>query len=237
MLLMQDFEPSRKTWLFFYESYNNKHKRKTKNMIFLIGGSPRGGKSILGRRLAKKLNIGHLSTDNIRPIVIPYFPKRDFLEKFPFENMLIRNDFEKFFKKYSGQEMLRADIKEARTIWPGVRNLIEYLLKCEMDYVIEGAHLLPSLVRKFKNNKNIKIIFLTKKDERRIYEGFIKNKNRNDWVTDNIRDEEIIVKAAKAMADYYPYFVRETEKYHFKMINTDTNFKVKIEEGEMYLIS
>jgi 2-phosphoglycerate kinase len=205
-------------------------------MIYLIGGSPRSGKSILAKRLAKKLDIAYLSTDNIRPIAMPYFSKKEQSTRFPFESMLVKNDFEKFFKKYSGREIIAADIKEAGTIWPGVKSLIEYLLKCEMNYVIEGVHLLPSLVRKFRDNKKIKIVFLTKKDEKKIYDGFIKNRSNNDWVADNIKDEAVLRKTAKAMADCHPYFVKEAKKSRLKLINTDTNFDARLNEAERYLV-
>lgn len=128
-------------------------------MIYLIGGSPRGGKSILSRELAKKFNIPYISTDNLRPVILPYFKKRKF-EYFPFEKIFNIRNIDNYFKKYTGHEMLNADIKEAKTMWPGVKNLIKYLLKCKMDYIIEGVDLLPYFVKQFKKEKNVKIAYL-----------------------------------------------------------------------------
>lgn len=125
-------------------------------MIYLIGGSPRSGKSILSRKLAKKLDIGNISTDNLRPVVMPYFSKKDGFIHFPFEKMFDAANVNDYFEKYTGKQILKADIKEARTIWPGVKNWIDYLLKCKIKYIVEGVHLLPFLVEQYKKRKKYK---------------------------------------------------------------------------------
>ena len=194
-------------------------------MIYLIGGSPRGGKSILARRLSKQLGISYISTDNLRPVILPYFPKKEQASAFPFEQMFAPDNREEFFKNYTGREMLKADIKEAKVIWPGVKGLIEYLILCRMDYIIEGFHLLPSLVHKFKNKNKLKIVYLIKQDEEKILKGFLKNTNNEDWIASYIDDKDILRKAAKAMSFYEVYFERECKKYKFKMINTEDDFQ------------
>lgn len=199
-------------------------------MIYLIGGSPRGGKSILAKELAKKLNIPHLSTDNLRPVIMPYFKKNKF-KHFPFEKMFNADNIDDYFKKYIGREMLNADIKEAKTMWPGVKNLIKHLLKCKMDYIIEGVGILPSLANQFKKEKNIKIAYLIKLDKDKIYQGILDNKNSHDWLTDNIKNKEIILKAAGSLIPYGNYFLKEVKKYGFKYFNTENDFRNQIKKA------
>ena len=209
--------------------------RNKKYMIYLIGGSPRGGKSILSRKLAKDLNIPYISTDNLRLVVMPYFKGKEKDKNFPFERMFDVAHIDRYFKKYTGQEMLQADTREAKTVWPGINSLIDYFLVCKMDYIIEGVHLLPNLVKKFKGNENIKIVFLTKINEEKIYEGLLKNKNNNDWITSNIKDERTISLASKSLCDYGKYFIKEANKYDFKIFNTEDDFVRKIKETGNYL--
>ncbi len=204
-------------------------------MIYLIGGSPRGGKSILSRKLSKTLNIPYISTDNLRLVVMPYFKGKGRDKNFPFKKMFDLADIDKYFENYTGQEMLKADIKEAKFIWPGIKSLIDHLIACKMDYIIEGIHLLPSLIKQFKGNENIKITFLGKIDEEKIYQGLIQNKDNNDWITSNIKDKKIISKAAKSLCDYGKFFVKETEKYGFKYFNIEDNFLDKINQAVKYL--
>ena len=44
-------------------------------MIYLIGGAPRSGKTILSKRIAQKNGIPWISTDTIRSIVLACTPK------------------------------------------------------------------------------------------------------------------------------------------------------------------
>lgn len=197
-------------------------------MIYLIGGSPRGGKSILSRKLSKKLSIPYLSTDNIRPVVMPYFKGKEQDKKFPFEKMFDLTAIKKYFLDYTPSQVVKADLVESRSIWPGVKQLITHLLECKMDYIIEGVHLLPNLVKEFKSDRNVKILFLAKFDEEKIFNGLFKNKNNSDWIIDNVKNKDTIRLAAKSMSAYGVYFEREAKKYRFKLINTEDNFSRRI---------
>lgn len=204
-------------------------------MVYLIGGSPRGGKSFLSRKLSQKLNIPYISTDNLRLVVMPYFTGRDKYKNFPFEKMFDLSAIDKYFKNYTGRDMLKADIKEAKTICPGVKSLVHHLLACKMDYIIEGVHLLPSLIQSFKSNKNVRIVFLTKLDENKILNGLVQNKNNNDWITSNVKEAKTISMAAKSLCVYGRFFVAETRKHGFKCFNTEDDFLDKINRAVKYL--
>ena len=200
-------------------------------MIYLISGSPRGGKSILSRKLSKKLNIPYLSTDNIRPIVMPYFRTGEQNKKFPFEKMFDLAAIDKYFLNYNSRQIVNTDLVEARTIWPGVKRLISHLLDCKMDYIIEGVHLLPNLVKEFKSNRDVKIVFLTKLDEEKIVSGIFKNKKNSDWILDNIKDKSTIRLAAESLTAYGVYFLKETHKYNFECINTEDDFPRQLDKA------
>jgi 2-phosphoglycerate kinase len=203
-------------------------------MIYLIGGSPRSGKSILSRKLSKELNIPYISTDNLRLVVLPYFKGKNKYKNFPYIKMFNLIKVDRFFMLYSGREMLKADIKEARSIYPGVKSLIDHLIDCKMDYIIEGVHLLPSLIKKLKNNKKIKVVFLVKENEKKIYQGLIRNKNKNDWIASDIKNQKIIITAAKSLGFYGKYFIKETKKYRFNCVNTENLFFKQINKAQKY---
>lgn len=200
-------------------------------MIYLIGGSPRSGKSILSRKLSRKLNIPHIATDDIIPIVIPYFKKNELDKKFPIYTM----DIKELMKKHTGKERLKFDIREAKSIWPGVKYLISYLMECKMDYIIEGVHLLPKLIKEFGANSNIKIIFLTKLDEDKIFRGILNNKKNRDWVLDNFKDKKDIRLTSQHLRIYGEYFIRETKYYRLKCLNTENNFHCQLNKAFYFL--
>lgn len=197
-------------------------------MIYIIGGSPRSGKTILSRELSKELNIPYISSDYLRLVVMPYFNGKDKDDNFPFEKMFDLSGMSNFFKDHSGHEMLEADIKEAKTLWPGIESLIKHLLLSKINYIIEGVHFLPSLVNQFKDDKNFKIVILAKTDENKIFNGLLQNRNTGDWIADNIKDDETLLSAAKSLSEYGKYFTEESKKHGFKCINTEDNFLDKI---------
>ena len=206
-------------------------------MIYLIGGSPRGGKSILSRKLSKKLNIPYISSDTVKLVLRPYFKGKKKYEMFPFDKIWHSLKLDDYFLQYSGQQMINIDIREGKTIWPAMKNLIQHYLDRKIDYIYEGVHLLPSLVKEFRGNNDVKTVFLTKQDEEKIYQGMFKNKGNRDWIMDNTKNKDTIRLAAKSLSIYGNYFLREARKYNFKCINTEDNFSKKLNEAMQYLIA
>jgi len=204
-------------------------------MIYIIGGSPRGGKSILAKKLSKKINAPYISTDFLKLMLRPYFKGAEKDKMFPFDKIWQKLDLNDYFMNYSGKQILNIDLQEGRTIWPGVKLFISHLHKCKMDYIIEGVHLLPNQVKYFQNDPNIRIVFLGKANEEKIYQGLFKNKSGRDWLLDKIEDKAVLRKVAQALSAYYPYFKKETEKYNLKLINTEDNFPSRINEAIAYL--
>lgn len=209
-----------------------------KFMIYLISGSPRAGKSTLSRKLAEELRIPYISTDTLRPIVLPYYKIEEQKERFPFMEMFDANAIDDFFRKYTDKEIFAADLKETESIWLGVKALIDYSLICKMNYIIEGVHLLPSLIAQYKNNENVRIIYLVKLDEKKILDGLYKNTSQHhDWLMGNTDNAETVKLAAKSLCIYGEYFIAESEKYGFKCMNTEDDFENKLNQAMIFLQS
>ena len=208
-------------------------------MIYLIGGSPRCGKTILAKKISQKEKISWISTDVIYPIVLKSIPKSQIKSKFP--QTAMKTPSGKFrFDVYSPEAMLKAQLVEATTMWPGIKELIYYLINRQQDFIIEGVHLLPKYINKLKRAdiwKNIKVIYLVKRNIDNIIKGFPKNKNEYDWMIQTIiGNKERLKKAAKMVQIKSEYFYKETKKYHLKIFNTDTNFVQKLRDSQYYLL-
>lgn len=200
-------------------------------MLYLIGGAPRCGKTTLAKKIAAKRRIGWLSTDNIWTVVYNSTPKSQLKIKFPFN--FAKKPKDKFhFEVYTPQEHLRMEITESYSIWPGTKALIEQLIDCRHDYVIDGVHLLPELVKQFKNTrfwKNIRLVYLVKTDLAKIKEGIPKNKKQFDWIlTGGIDVPGRLDKAAQMIKHESQYLQRQAKKYGFKVVDTGRDFEKKI---------
>ncbi|MEI7741468.1 MAG: hypothetical protein WCJ29_03095 [bacterium] len=192
-------------------------------MIYLIGGAPRSGKTILSKRIAAQKNISWISTDSIRAMVLAGTKKSLISKKFPYQKVSL--------EKNPAPELLRAEITESKTLWPNVEALIKQFIDCNEDYIVEGVHLMPRLVSKLKSTKywkQIKIIYLVKDDLEKIQTGFALNTSAHDWLSGVVKDSDIAKRAARMVQIKSRYIAREARKCRFKVIVTDDDFNLKI---------
>jgi hypothetical protein len=108
-------------------------------MIYLVGGAPRAGKSILSQRISAKLNIGWISTDLL------------------IELLRVKNDEGVIVEWNAAPEAVAAAAKWffpylERFAW-GVSSLAE-------SYVIEGVNFLPTQVALLSAQYPIRVVFL-----------------------------------------------------------------------------
>ncbi len=108
-------------------------------MIYLIGGAPRAGKSILCQQVSAKLKVGWISTDLL--VELLRLKKEEGVKvEWDATPEAIRTDAEWFFPYLE------------RFIW-GVSSLAE-------KYVIEGVGFLPAQVLQFSTQYQIRSVFL-----------------------------------------------------------------------------
>lgn len=196
-------------------------------MIYLIGGAPRCGKTILAKKIAVKKKIGWVSTDRLWSVVFASTPKPQLKRKFP--GYFLAHAKDKYhFELHSLKTILDKEIIEAQSIWPGVSAFIRSANHFKQDFVIEGIHLLPKLVNQLKETNywpKIKIVYLIKTDLEKIKEGIPKSKEEFDWLLSGGIDKPGRLDGAAKMIRYESqYFEQEAKKYKFKVINTDRDF-------------
>lgn len=166
--------------------------------------------------LAKKKRISWISTDGLESVIKVYNP-----EKFPKLDTC----------KATPKQLLAAEIKDAKTLWPGVKRLIQSCLKWKHDYVIEGVHLLPQLVAELKKMpewKQIKVVYLIKRDKDKIIAGFKQSDPETDWLVRCIKSDDDWQTYAEMVMVKAEYMEKEAKKFGFKVVNTENNFKKTI---------
>jgi 2-phosphoglycerate kinase len=192
-------------------------------MVYLIGGAPRCGKTILSKKLAAKKKISWISTDSIWSVVSSYTPKDQIGKKFPYRKTRLG--------LHDPKSLLRAEITESKTLWPGIKAFIKKLIDSREDCVIEGVHLMPALVNGLKRTKywnNIKILYLVKEDPRKIKSGFSRNAAAHDWLSPLLKNPQIREAAAEMVREKSRYISAEARKYGFKVVVMDDDFEKKI---------
>lgn len=104
-------------------------------MIYLVGGAPRAGKSILGQRVAQRLNIGWVATDVLRTLV-----KGEAEERWDASPEAITRVAEAFFPYLE------------KFVW-GIGTLADH-------YLIEGVHFLPRHVVALGQRFAVRSVFI-----------------------------------------------------------------------------
>lgn len=215
------------------------HFSRIKNyIIYLIGGSPRTGKSILAKKLSEKLKIQYYAVDDLRWSILSYLDPKQISEKLPFEKMYSNNNTDKFFNTYSADQILKAEITESGTLWPGSKALIAHLIACKRSCVIEGVQLLPDYISEIiekHSASQFKVAYLLKTDENKLVLDLKKNRDETDWIISNTKNDDTYLKVANMVAHYSQYFQKEAGKYNFKCFNMDDNFETQLNKIIIYL--
>lgn len=207
-------------------------------MIYLIGGAPRCGKTIVAKQLAKKLGTAWISSDAIESVVAEYTPRADWARLFP--KSIIRSKTKQsndlMYAKYSTKEITDAYIKQAKTSWCAVEVMVRCAIQEEHDLIIEGHQIHPVLMaRLIKKYKMVKGIIIVRTDLARIISGALKNKAKSDWFIKKTEKPETYKKIAQMIRAYSNILIVESKKYRFKVINTEIDFNNQVKTAVSYL--
>ncbi|MFH1620481.1 MAG: hypothetical protein ABIB04_00140 [Patescibacteria group bacterium] len=197
-------------------------------MIYLIGGPPRSGKTTLAKKLASQLRIGWVSTDFLESIVREYTPAKNYRKLFPKNNLRGKTSGtnDEMYARFSYKQITAAYIKQGKTSWKAIESFIGDCINESHDFVIEGYQIHPKLTTKMMNGfpKQIHAVFLIKKNEQALVEGFKKNSAKSDWVLNKTKNKETFQKIAKMLSYFGKYTEKEAEKYRLPVYCMDKDF-------------
>ncbi len=190
--------------------------------IILIGGAPTTGKSTVAKLLSKHLDIPWISTDQIRQILKSVAHINDYPGLFNTEGYTA----EKFLTEYSSEQIVEMEFASGEETWVGVKNFIEDAYPWTDSYIIEGVGILPHLVsRDFKENSEIKPIFLIDEDADRIRDVVL---NRGLWGSAKSYSDELKEKEVEWVRLFSHKVKNEANKYEYSLIEVskkDSDFE------------
>lgn len=180
-------------------------------MIYLIGGPPRVGKSILAQKLTVEKGIPFCSTDVIFHMLLRTAPMLGLEEGKGYQN-------------------------KSKIFYPWLKSFIHMVgYTCE-NYCIEGDSFLPEYVEQLLNEKDLKqldirCVFLG--SSQLTHEVMMKNVGKNNWLSD--KDKDYRENTVKSTIERSKFLEEECKKYGFKYINLGDNFDKGQEEAFDYL--
>lgn len=209
-------------------------------MIYIIGGLPRSGKTILAKKLAYKLRISWVSGDSLEGIPKYYTSKKEYPKRFPKDiiRRKTKNSNDLMYTKYTAEEIVHAYMIQGESVWISIARFIDSLIGENIDYVVEGYQIPPEKVVRLQKKYpgKIKSIFLVKEDTAKILAGALAHTAANDWFKTKTTKPEIYSKIAKMLSVYGTQMKKDATKSKIKVVNTDTVFSKQIDAAMRYLL-
>jgi 2-phosphoglycerate kinase len=201
-------------------------------MIFLLGGPPRVGKSIISNEIRQKHAVNVVSTDSLGAVLENVLSPETAPDLFVFDKFgkMPLAERVKLITK-DPAELIDYVIKESHVVW----NAVEAFARREndegRDALIEGVAVLPELISRLEDIPH-RVVFIGNQGEN--HKENIKKfaeENENDWMRD-VSDQYISVFAmfVKRMS---AYIEQEAEKYGFEYIEMDKELFGNITEEVM----
>lgn len=201
-------------------------------MIFLLGGPPRVGKSIISNEIRQKHAVSVVSTDSLGAVLENILSPESAPDLFVFDK----------FHKMSMTEQVKLITmdptalvdyvrKESHVVWKAVEAFIRRENDEGRDALIEGVAVLPELVSRLENIPH-RVVFIGNQGENH-KENIKKSaeENEHDWMRD-VNDQYLSVFAifVKRMS---VYIEQEAKKYGFEYIEMDKELFGNVTEEVM----
>lgn len=196
-------------------------------MLYLIGGAPRVGKSIIAKQLMKETGAPWLSTDVLRSVLCEVTQEALRKQYFPYAGA---TDNDVVFAEPINV-IIQQQITEARSMKIGLEKFMQHQLDVHDDFILEGVHLLPEQVANFykqypRLKDQMKVLFIVDNDVENVLKGIQANTSHFDWLVG--AKPNTFKAVAEFVAQFSSYMEKEVEKYEMlKFVKTD-NFEMDI---------
>lgn len=179
-------------------------------MIYLIGGAPRIGKTILSQRLCTTLKVGWTSTDLL-------------LDLLRFANVPGRKT-----KWDAAPEAITAN---AEWFFPYLERFIWGVVSMTDEYVIEGVDFLPAQVAQLSTKYAVRAVFLG--CSRMTLESFMQFPGRSKGYTN--LPEELRRRIVEDVPRWSEFVRQEAERFGYVYIDMADDFSQRLAEAERML--
>lgn len=197
-------------------------------MIYLIGGAPRTGKSIISNLLMQELSISWLSTDVLRTVIHDVTPAEEQAIKFPYGGFTSADQLTEMQVK----QMVDWQITETNSLQTCINSLIRHQIDVRDNQILEGVHLSPQHIRMLMDNPlfkdQIRSVFIISTDESIQLESMRKNTSHFDWLAG--ASDEAFESVANFVVAYGKWIQKECERYNLPYVVRKGKFNEENQE-------
>ena len=179
-------------------------------MLYLVGGAPRAGKSILGQRISAKLKIGWISTDLL------------------VELLRVKNDEGVKVEWNAAPEAIAAT---AEWFFPYLERFVWGVSSLAENYVIEGVGFLPEQVAQLAAQYQIRSVFLG--CSRMTLEQFDEFPGRSRGYAS--LPEEVRCQFAQDVPLWSEFVRQEAKRFGYPYVDMIDDFPTRLSEADAVL--
>ena len=183
-------------------------------MLYLIGGAPRSGKSLLAQRILKEKQV-------------PYFPLDALIGTLTFATPEFDINHDLSFRLKSEK------------VWRFTEHLFNHFLSEEESYLVEGDCILPEQAATFieKHPDEIRCCFMgytTLTSEEKL--NYVRTFNRGDIDWTNDHTDEALLEMIERMIEYSLFLKEECSKYNIEFFDVSDDFSGTSEKALNHLV-
>lgn len=196
-------------------------------MIYLIGGAPRVGKSLMAKKRAEETKSHFISTDDVCGEFVSGLSEEQRKQQFLMPNF----SGEASHNTMQPAERVDLQIVSAKSLEPELDRIISEAIQKQETIVLEGIHLLPSHVRGLKEKygtENIFTIFVGSSDLDLVVDGIYKNTNPHNWLKDS--DEAVIQQVGEFVVEFSNRIKKEAEENSVPYIERTKDFEADVNQ-------
>lgn len=201
-------------------------------MIFLLGGPPRVGKSIISSKIRQKHAVSVVSTDSLGAVLENVLSLESAPDLFVFDkfNKMPTAERVKLITK-NPAGLIDYVRKESHVVWKAVEAFIRRENEEGRDVLIEGVAVLPELVSRLENIPH-RVVFIGNQGKNH-KENIKKSAKENeyDWMRDV--SDPYIDAFALFVKQMSAYIEQEAKKYGFEYIEMDEDLFANVTEEVM----
>jgi len=201
-------------------------------MIFLLGGPPRVGKSIIANEIRQKHAVSVVSTDSLGAVLENVLSPEVAPDLFVFDkfNKMPMTERVKLITK-DPAGLIDYVRKESHVVWKAVEAFIRRENYEGRDALIEGVAVLPELISELEDIPH-RVVFIGNQGEN--HKENIKKfagENEHDWMRDV--SDQYIGAYAMFVKQMSVYIEQEAKKYGFEYIEIDKELFGNVTEKVM----
>jgi len=201
-------------------------------MIFLLGGPPRVGKSVISSEIRRKHAVSVVSTDSLGAVLENVLSPEVAPDLFVFDkfNKMPMTERVKLITK-DPAELIDYVRRESYVVWKAVEAFIRRESEEERDALIEGVAVLPELMSRLENIPH-RVVFIGNQGEN--HKENIKKfaeENEHDWMRDV--SDQYIGAFAMFVRQMSAYIEQEAKKHGFEYIEMDKELFGNVTEEVM----